>query len=81
MDEGEISRILVYVREMLGKNPHNPHAKCAACYDEIIAPGGYVDEALLREIRHDGSKRVVSSSATTDTGGKGKDKEFMVKRY
>lgn len=76
MDEGELSRILVYVREMLGKNPHNPHAKRAAFYDEVIPQGGYVDEALLREIPHDASKRVVSF---TGTGGKGKDKEFMVK--
>lgn len=79
MDEGELSRIVVYVREMLGKNPHNPHAKRAAFEDEIIAQGGYVDEALLREIPHDASKRVVSSSATTRTGGKGKDEEIMVK--
>lgn len=79
MDEGELSRILVYDGEMLGKNPHNPHAKRAAFYDEIIAQGGYVNEALLREIPHDASKRVVSSSATTGTGGKGKDEEFMVK--
>lgn len=79
MDEGELSSILVYVREMLGKNSHNPHAKRAAFHDEIIAQGGYVHEALLREIPHDASRRVVSSSASTCTGGKGKDKEFMVK--
>lgn len=79
MNEGERTRNLVLVREMLGKNPHDPHAKRAAFYDEIISQGCNVDEALLREISHDASRRVVSSRATASTGGKVKDKEFMVK--
>lgn len=79
MDDGELGRIFFYVREMLGKNPHNPHAKRAGFYDEIIGQGGYVDEALQREIPHDPLKSVDSLSRITGIGGIGKDEEFMVK--
>lgn len=79
MDEGKRNKIFVFVREMLGKNLHSPHAKRAAFYDEINSQGGNIDEALLREIPHDASRRVVSSRATAGTDGTGKNKEFMVK--
>lgn len=78
MDEDEQNRILVYIPEMLGKNPHNACAEDAAVFDAITAQGGYVHEMLL-ESAYGGAKRAASSSATTGEGGEGEDKQTLVK--